>query len=215
MKKLMMAFALLASVAIPAHAAPIATWDVGAGLFGTVSASGIVVNISGGGGGGTGVLDSNGTFSISGLNSLLLNLDAEGIIGGGNLNLAASGNITGTYNSATQQLSGNVATLNVSQNSPCSPFGFLGELVCDAIPGAIDFSNPFVLTAAQGLSDPFFFDLVNDTTILVGNLGGVVQLQLGLSNVQLSPVPVPAAGWLFGSALMGLIGVARKKRSVS
>lgn len=29
----------------------------------------------------------------------------------------------------------------------------------------------------------------------------------------LPPVPVPAAAWLFGSALLGLLGVARRKRS--
>ena len=30
-------------------------------------------------------------------------------------------------------------------------------------------------------------------------------------NVTVAPVPVPAAVWLFGSGLMGLIGVARRK----
>jgi len=28
-----------------------------------------------------------------------------------------------------------------------------------------------------------------------------------------NPVPVPAAVWLFGSGLIGLVGVARRKRS--
>jgi PEP-CTERM motif len=28
----------------------------------------------------------------------------------------------------------------------------------------------------------------------------------------LTPVPVPAAVWLFGSGLLGLIGIARKKK---
>ena len=35
-----------------------------------------------------------------------------------------------------------------------------------------------------------------------------------LSNVRaFSVVPVPAAVWLFGSGLLGLVGVARRKRS--
>lgn len=33
------------------------------------------------------------------------------------------------------------------------------------------------------------------------------------NNVQLEPVPIPAAVWLFGSGLIGLIGVARRKKS--
>ncbi len=33
----------------------------------------------------------------------------------------------------------------------------------------------------------------------------------GLDNVRLSAVPVPAAAWLFGSALIGLVGIRRKK----
>ncbi|MCK4708494.1 MAG: VPLPA-CTERM sorting domain-containing protein [Gammaproteobacteria bacterium] len=31
-------------------------------------------------------------------------------------------------------------------------------------------------------------------------------------NVNASPVPVPAAIWLFGSGLIGLISIARKKK---
>ena len=33
--------------------------------------------------------------------------------------------------------------------------------------------------------------------------------QSGLANI--SPVPLPAAAWLFGSALLGLIGYSRRK----
>jgi len=46
-------------------------------------------------------------------------------------------------------------------------------------------------------------------------------MDAGLSNIQpygsylvsASAVPVPAAVWLFGSGLIGLIGVARRKKS--
>jgi len=31
--------------------------------------------------------------------------------------------------------------------------------------------------------------------------------------VEIAPVPVPAAVWLFGSGLLGLIGVARRKKA--
>jgi len=39
-------------------------------------------------------------------------------------------------------------------------------------------------------------------------------LSEGIVNVQVSAVPVPAAVWLFGSALMGLVGASRRKSSV-
>ncbi len=35
----------------------------------------------------------------------------------------------------------------------------------------------------------------------------------GIDNYMASPIPVPAAAWLFGSGLIGLIGVARRKKS--
>lgn len=33
------------------------------------------------------------------------------------------------------------------------------------------------------------------------------------ADVETSPIPVPAAAWLFGSALLGLTGIARKKKA--
>jgi hypothetical protein len=38
-------------------------------------------------------------------------------------------------------------------------------------------------------------------------------LEAGLDNVRLNPIPVPAALWLFGSGLLGLIGIARRRKS--
>jgi hypothetical protein len=34
-----------------------------------------------------------------------------------------------------------------------------------------------------------------------------------LLNINLSPVPVPAAFWLFGSAMFALVGLRRKSRA--
>ena len=36
---------------------------------------------------------------------------------------------------------------------------------------------------------------------------------LGIDNVTVSAVPVPAAVWLFGSGLVGLVGIARRKKA--
>ena len=38
-------------------------------------------------------------------------------------------------------------------------------------------------------------------------------IEAGLDNVMLNPIPVPAAVWLFGSGLLGLVGVARRRQN--
>jgi hypothetical protein len=45
-------------------------------------------------------------------------------------------------------------------------------------------------------------------------LSGEGDLLGGIDNFKLNAVPVPAAVWLFGSGLLGLLGVARRKHSV-
>ena len=208
-KKLSMIAALaLAATALPAQAAVVATWDASASIFGIITDP-VDATISGSASGGTATLDSDGSFSVVGLNNLLLNLNAN-LLGGATLDLAVIGEVIGVYNPLTQQLSGNVATVNFSENNPCSPLGLLGPQICDAVPDLIDFSEPLILTAAEGLADPINFDLVNDFSFLLGDLGGVAGLELNLTNLQV--VPLPAAAWLFGSALLGLVGAARSRR---
>jgi len=47
-----------------------------------------------------------------------------------------------------------------------------------------------------------------------GNQSNSISYALyALSSPLTSPVPIPAAAWLFGSALLGLIGVARRKQT--
>jgi hypothetical protein len=40
-----------------------------------------------------------------------------------------------------------------------------------------------------------------------------ISIEAGLDNVKLNPIPVPAALWLFGSGLLGLLGVARRRQT--
>ncbi|MFD2113152.1 VPLPA-CTERM sorting domain-containing protein [Thiorhodococcus fuscus] len=44
--------------------------------------------------------------------------------------------------------------------------------------------------------------------------GGTTGKQSYLSFTAASPVPVPAAGWLFGSAMLGLAGIAKRRKAL-
>lgn len=53
----------------------------------------------------------------------------------------------------------------------------------------------------------------NNLTATTTANGELAWIQKKVNFVASNPVPVPAAAWLFGSALLGLIGVARRKHS--
>jgi len=74
-----------------------------------------------------------------------------------------------------------------------TPFHFQAALYADAASGAVaNFGN----TAAISVSLPEGYTFGSSSNVLLT-----------------APVPVPAAVWLFGSGLLGLIGVARRKKT--
>lgn len=89
--------------------------------------------------------------------------------------------------------------------------------------GAVNFlfdTDPVGLSAAGGYDESVFFFLDTDAThydftgqfdLLCADSGCVSSLYETFAP---SAVPVPAAVWLMGSGLLGLAGVARRKRSV-
>ncbi len=54
---------------------------------------------------------------------------------------------------------------------------------------------------------------INDATYTSGNFGFYTHSQDGVtfSNLTITTVPIAPAVWLFGSGLIGLIGIARRK----
>jgi hypothetical protein len=78
-----------------------------------------------------------------------------------------------------------------------------------------DDSNSIIMSIAR-LPDGFDSDFnaadFGSACITPGsaNIGGT-----GDCSVSVSPVPVPAAVWLFGSGLVGLIGISRRKNSMT
>lgn len=68
-----------------------------------------------------------------------------------------------------------------------------------------------VLKAGNGFGAFFLDQTVPDPLAGVWSTGkGLGHASIYYNNI--SPVPLPAAAWLFGSALLGLVGVARRKR---
>ena len=55
---------------------------------------------------------------------------------------------------------------------------------------------------------------LNATSLILGDSALIQKKAIGASiDVSTSPIPVPAALWLFGSGLLGLVGVARRKKT--
>ena len=124
-----------------------------------------------------------------------------------------------TFDSATDQLS----SVNVIVGGPS---GFAGTYTYQYLPwNGGNPTNLGMMYAANSASANVFamlfmsFDSLLDgspgisylTQAAGYNLPGNYIDQGVTGGVQVSAVPVPAAAWLFGSGLLGLIGVARRK----
>jgi hypothetical protein len=111
--------------------------------------------------------------------------------------------------------SGNSITLNVGNltYTASDDYNFLSigfpnlSLAGGAFTGLNFATDPFAPTSFDSLDS--FFDGYEDD--------GFTQTLSGTwdsASFQMTPVPVPAAVWLLGSGLLGLVGVARRKTAV-
>lgn len=103
----------------------------------------------------------------------------------------------------------------------CPPDGGDGDpSTCDnsAPPGwGLTNTGPFSNVQSSGywsgstfVSTPWFFDFGNGSQSINGQ--PIIYFAWAVRSGDVSAVPVPAAVWLFGSGLMGLLGIARRKR---
>lgn len=93
----------------------------------------------------------------------------------------------------------------------------------DASGNYLAYSNDYSIdTGSSGTLDSFLGTTIDDGlyVIAVGQCCGInppntlsKSSSYTLHISQVSPVPVPAAVWLFGSGLIGLVGVARRKKA--
>ena len=109
----------------------------------------------------------------------------------------------------TQVVTLAVATVNQSNDL----WGFTdGVLLSSLTPGV-------TASIAQGVfwSDSFTFNIAAGSSVLFDwSWGEAYASGFAKPNIDFavfaSPVPVPAAVWLFGSGLLGLVGIARRKK---
>ena len=79
--------------------------------------------------------------------------------------------------------------------------------------GLLSLTNNFIVGLSVDAGSTWLADSGSsfgvNTALLEFDVRGVSQVFV----VDVNPVPVPAAVWLFGSGLIGLVGVARRKKS--
>ena len=166
------------------------------------------------------ITSASGSYDdVSGALNLMLGLsNSDSLTLAGNLLFDVAGildsdsslNYSGLTNLAASPF-GSTNTLGASGS-----FGFLGQDVC-----------------CSGNYDPNSFKPVNNTvglnylTLWGADYGGGVfggdytgsivgmNLRLELSDVSVPAVPVPAAVWLFGTALIGLMGFGKRKARIA
>ena len=82
---------------------------------------------------------------------------------------------------------------------PISGGGYF-QTAAGSFANALAYTTNFTLAAGDTVKFFLYDDIITD------NRGGV--------SLSISAVPLPAAAWLFGSALLGLVAVARRKAAV-
>jgi probable HAF family extracellular repeat protein len=103
----------------------------------------------------------------------------------------ASGQVVGTY-----------VTEDIAYNSYDHAFLYDGSVMFDLC--------ALVDCVVAGWDTFFTAEAINDN----GDITGNGQINGALHAFRVSAVPIPAAVWLFGSGLLGLIGIARKTKAV-
>jgi hypothetical protein len=75
--------------------------------------------------------------------------------------------------------------------------------------GAWELINPFGAKAIKGITFGALPGIAATSCVICKN-----QSDYTFVSMKISPVPVPAAAWLFGSAFLGMVGLRRQKLSV-
>ncbi|WP_101757926.1 VPLPA-CTERM sorting domain-containing protein [Oceanicoccus sp. KOV_DT_Chl] len=150
---------------------------------------------------GAAILSSDGSYVDTGYNNIIAS-DATRLI---NVTIAYDTNLTGDING---NVLSNVTGYSIIQS--CSDNGSSSEgIAINGCAALYAYPGTYALYMV-GNADPLVFDFLiggstNFQTTITGS-GIIIDTNL----ITVSSVPVPAAAWLFGSALIGLFGLKRK-----
>jgi hypothetical protein len=166
---------------------------------------------------------SGGIVDLS-VNADLLSIFGSSLLELDNLTLSSSAEVTGDYGSMTASGSANITSLNLSilgqdiqvdanagPNSiiDLSALGLIGatlilnEQIADCSDSFCSMTVNALRLSLNGLSNLF------DADIIIGHS----YAEMSAENI--SAVPVPAAVWLFSSAMAGLIGFSRRSNQLA
>lgn len=150
------------------------------------------------------VWDATGLF-----NAIDYGLQAGDVISG--TNLKRDGIVVADVNSATPASDGIIDSFGNPLNQGPAPLAVTTWNTATLCTPGID----CIGNALSG-GAPFFDDGISGSPMIDGPFPGlIVNFDIGSGNsltvLNINPVPVPAAVWLFGSGLIALIGFARRK----
>ena len=147
-------------------------------------------------------LDDDGSIPAEditdGVFDLSATIDSTGALIGGSLSIVGTVAYLG-FNSGTL-LTGNLTAFGFL-DAGGDPLEFLFDVTGGDAAGLYGSAPGGVILSATGFTGDFNFDFDN----LIGEAPGT-----GSAVADVAPVPLPAAVWLFGAGLLGLVGVGRR-----
>lgn len=136
-----------------------------------------------------------------------------GNVDGGGVNLAFDQNVFNVLSVSIDESVWNFGSTGISTGSIDNVTGTVDGIMVNTF---ADVSGDFVVATlevqAVGLGDNSLFQLSALGINPWASSGSLINPSFSDSSISVSAVPVPAAIWLFGSGLIGIIGMARRKK---
>lgn len=132
-----------------------------------------------------------------------------GVDAGGNVTAPPADTIilSGSFSYMGMSYSGDLLTLGIASPSEASSFGLTGT-------AGLDGDSLQLFLAVQGGSAASLFGSFAGMIVDLGFSDFTTdQSNQNVSGDTFAVVPIPAAAWLFGSALLGMVGIARRDPS--
>ena len=134
-------------------------------------------------------------------------------INGGTFDLSATIDSSGLLSGGTFSIGGTVASLGLNSNTLLT-----GNLIAFGFPDVGGDPLEFLFDVTGGDAAGLYAGGAIPGGIILGASGFTGSFtanfssNIGVADVSLVPVPVPAAIWLFASGLLGLVGLGRRGR---